>query len=170
MPSFLGWLQPLITQKYEGDCTIVPDLVLKDYTHILNNPTTEDIRRCMRSGEHNTWPSCVFFFFSALLSPFHACLTLSSPDLVTFCFATELTYLSTQYAVERTLGDGLRKSLRCLTPSSRSRMRNHSSWALFPSDHEFSDYDQFSPVFCSPPFFSIASSNEIADWWNSYYC
>jgi TAG lipase/steryl ester hydrolase/phospholipase A2/LPA acyltransferase len=32
-------LQPLISQKYEGDITIVPEVTMDDYNHIISNPT-----------------------------------------------------------------------------------------------------------------------------------
>lgn len=37
--SIVVRLQPLISQKYEGDITIVPEVTLDDYNHIISNPT-----------------------------------------------------------------------------------------------------------------------------------
>ena len=37
--SIITPLQPLVSQKYEGDITIVPDITLDDYLHIISNPT-----------------------------------------------------------------------------------------------------------------------------------
>ncbi len=47
---------PLITQKYEGDCTIVPPMSFKDLVTILTNPNEERVRECVLEGERATWP------------------------------------------------------------------------------------------------------------------
>jgi len=51
----LGFINSLFTQKYTGDVTIVPDVVIKDYTGILSNPSYRYILRCADISEQSTW-------------------------------------------------------------------------------------------------------------------
>jgi len=48
-------LNSLLTQKYTGDVTIVPDVALKDYMGILSNPSLKYIQRCSRISSQSTW-------------------------------------------------------------------------------------------------------------------
>ena len=56
MPSKLNWIQGLLTQKYEGDCTIVPEVKWSDYLHIFANPSEDEIQMRLCEGERLTWP------------------------------------------------------------------------------------------------------------------
>ncbi len=46
----------IATQQYRGDITIIPKIQLGSYVKILKNPTPEDIKHFMLSGERSTWP------------------------------------------------------------------------------------------------------------------
>jgi hypothetical protein len=53
----LGWgIVPLITQKYEGDRTIVPPNHWRDIQRLLVNPDEESLREFVSVGERATWP------------------------------------------------------------------------------------------------------------------
>jgi len=56
LPSILMKLQPLITQKYEGDITIVPRITFEAYSRILSSPNEEFRQKCSRIAEKCTWP------------------------------------------------------------------------------------------------------------------
>jgi len=45
----------ILTQRYTGDVTIVPDIPLSDYMAILSNPTLSYINRCSDQSERSTW-------------------------------------------------------------------------------------------------------------------
>eukprot|EP00500_Bicosoecida_sp_ms1_P003676 CAMPEP_0203813622 /NCGR_PEP_ID=MMETSP0115-20131106/4822_1 /ASSEMBLY_ACC=CAM_ASM_000227 /TAXON_ID=33651 /ORGANISM="Bicosoecid sp, Strain ms1" /LENGTH=782 /DNA_ID=CAMNT_0050722497 /DNA_START=139 /DNA_END=2484 /DNA_ORIENTATION=+ len=49
------WLVPVLTQRYEGDVTIVPPFALRDVTKLLTNPTRKAFYRYIDIGERCTW-------------------------------------------------------------------------------------------------------------------
>ncbi|KJE89682.1 hypothetical protein CAOG_08476 [Capsaspora owczarzaki ATCC 30864] len=53
---FPKMFQPMLTQRYEGDITIVPDLGLLDLAKVLGNPNEKDLQHYLRLGERCTWP------------------------------------------------------------------------------------------------------------------
>eukprot|EP01090_Pellita_catalonica_P015719 TRINITY_DN4308_c0_g1_i1.p1 TRINITY_DN4308_c0_g1~~TRINITY_DN4308_c0_g1_i1.p1 ORF type:complete len:296 (-),score=55.82 TRINITY_DN4308_c0_g1_i1:75-962(-) len=55
-PTLMKWLQPIITQPYEGDITIVPNIPLCDLTKIASNPTEAFRQRAIKRGMISTWP------------------------------------------------------------------------------------------------------------------
>jgi len=60
--NLLGWCQRLtrvlniFTQEYRGTVTVWPIPSIKDYLNILQNPSDEDIQRCISKGMHRTFP------------------------------------------------------------------------------------------------------------------
>eukprot|EP01104_Vermistella_antarctica_P011318 TRINITY_DN3151_c0_g1_i3.p1 TRINITY_DN3151_c0_g1~~TRINITY_DN3151_c0_g1_i3.p1 ORF type:complete len:163 (-),score=14.37 TRINITY_DN3151_c0_g1_i3:24-512(-) len=56
LPSLLVPLQPMFSQKYEGDITIVPDVTWRDMIRILENPSEEMRQECILHAERGTWP------------------------------------------------------------------------------------------------------------------
>lgn len=57
MRSFVYRMQNILSQKYVGDITIVPDLSFSDFSRILVNPTQEDVLEAVSKGEKAIWPS-----------------------------------------------------------------------------------------------------------------
>eukprot|EP01135_Chromosphaera_perkinsii_P008205 Nk52_evm27s1178 gene=Nk52_evmTU27s1178 len=55
-PGIFKKLQPILTQKYQGDITIVPDIAFRDVLKYLSNPTKSTLIECMQAGERATWP------------------------------------------------------------------------------------------------------------------
>eukprot|EP00128_Syssomonas_multiformis_P009697 Colp12_sorted_trinity150504_noHs@13208 len=55
-PRMLSWIPSVISQKYEGDVTIVPQIGWKDMSMILSNPSEEILQHCIEVGERSTWP------------------------------------------------------------------------------------------------------------------
>jgi len=55
LPNFLVNLPGIVSQKYIGDITIVPNLTKSDYSNLLSNPTPEWIRECTKKTERLTW-------------------------------------------------------------------------------------------------------------------
>jgi len=48
-------LNGILTQRYTGDVTIVPDIPFKHYMAILSNPTLSYVRGCSDQSERSTW-------------------------------------------------------------------------------------------------------------------
>ncbi len=64
----LGWgLVPLITQKYEGDRTIVPPMTPHDLAQLLVNPDVDRVNYCVKAGERATWPHATWLKNSLLI-------------------------------------------------------------------------------------------------------
>jgi hypothetical protein len=53
-------VQSIMSQRYYGDITIVPNISHSDFLKILSNPTPESIREATLKGERATWPSILF--------------------------------------------------------------------------------------------------------------
>ncbi|CAO3645961.1 unnamed protein product [Mucor hiemalis] len=56
LPSFFYKIQSIMSQKYSGDITIVPDVGYCDFLKVLSNPTSDYVVDCMRRGQQATWP------------------------------------------------------------------------------------------------------------------
>ncbi|RKF57296.1 Lipase 4 [Erysiphe neolycopersici] len=55
-PTLSTKLNSVLSQKYSGDITILPEIELKDLPLILTNPTPEFMERAFLCGERATWP------------------------------------------------------------------------------------------------------------------
>ena len=55
-PNLFTKLRSILSQKYSGDITILPEITIQDLPHILSNPTPEFMIRNCISGEKATWP------------------------------------------------------------------------------------------------------------------
>ncbi|RUS22447.1 hypothetical protein BC937DRAFT_89121 [Endogone sp. FLAS-F59071] len=55
-PSFFYRVQAIMSQRYYGDITIVPDIGYADFLKILSNPTPKMVVEATIRGEHATWP------------------------------------------------------------------------------------------------------------------
>ncbi|KAF8245188.1 patatin-domain-containing protein [Wilcoxina mikolae CBS 423.85] len=49
-------IKAVLSQKYSGDITILPEIVVTDLVHLLKNPTPEFMLRASLCGERATWP------------------------------------------------------------------------------------------------------------------
>ena len=47
----------MLSQRYSGDITIVPDISYTDYPALMSNPTPEFLVEARLQGERATWPS-----------------------------------------------------------------------------------------------------------------
>ncbi|KAG0323811.1 hypothetical protein BGZ99_002481, partial [Dissophora globulifera] len=56
MPELIHKVQAIMSQRYYGDITIVPDLGVDDYLNIVSNPTVEFLVDATLKGERATWP------------------------------------------------------------------------------------------------------------------
>jgi len=56
IPPMLSSLHPLLTQKYVGDITIIPQITWRDYMFLISNPTPEMIATCVQKGMKSAWP------------------------------------------------------------------------------------------------------------------
>ncbi|KAG1139955.1 hypothetical protein G6F37_010344 [Rhizopus arrhizus] len=56
IPSFFNKIQSIISQKYSGDITIVPEVGYSDFLRVLSNPTEKSIEDAIVRGERATWP------------------------------------------------------------------------------------------------------------------
>ena len=55
-PNTLGKVISVLSQKYSGDITIMPEISYADFPRILANPTPEFMYHAMLCGERATWP------------------------------------------------------------------------------------------------------------------
>ncbi len=55
-PNALHRLLSVLTQKYDGDITIIPDLTLADVRLLLADPSRDQIDSSIRRGARATWP------------------------------------------------------------------------------------------------------------------
>jgi TAG lipase/steryl ester hydrolase/phospholipase A2/LPA acyltransferase len=54
-PNYLTKLRSVLSQKYAGDITILPEISYASFPQILSNPTPEFMITSMRAGERATW-------------------------------------------------------------------------------------------------------------------
>ena len=55
-PNILTKTVSVLSQKYSGDITILPEISYADFPRMLSNPTPQFMRQSMLSGERATWP------------------------------------------------------------------------------------------------------------------
>ncbi|KAL6716529.1 Lipase 5 [Lecanora helva] len=55
-PNTLTKVVSVLSQKYSGDITILPEISYADFPRMLSNPTKEFMQQAMLSGERATWP------------------------------------------------------------------------------------------------------------------
>lgn len=55
-PNALTKAVSVLSQKYSGDITILPEISYADFPRMLSNPTPEFMEQAMLSGERATWP------------------------------------------------------------------------------------------------------------------
>lgn len=55
-PNTLTKAVSVLSQKYSGDITILPEISYADFPRMLSNPTTEFMLNAQLSGERATWP------------------------------------------------------------------------------------------------------------------
>jgi TAG lipase/steryl ester hydrolase/phospholipase A2/LPA acyltransferase len=55
-PNYFTKAQSILSQKYSGDITILPEISYANFPRILKNPNTEFMLQAMLSGERATWP------------------------------------------------------------------------------------------------------------------
>lgn len=61
MPGLIQKTQAIMSQRYYGDITIVPNLGVEDYLNIVSNPTIDVLVDATLKGERATWPSKSLF-------------------------------------------------------------------------------------------------------------
>lgn len=55
-PNLLTKAVSVLSQKYSGDITILPEISYADFPRMLSNPTEEFMHQAMLTGERATWP------------------------------------------------------------------------------------------------------------------
>ena len=55
-PNTLTKVISVLSQKYSGDITIMPEISYADFPRILQNPTSKFMHQAMLGGERATWP------------------------------------------------------------------------------------------------------------------
>ncbi|KAL2061288.1 hypothetical protein VTL71DRAFT_7561 [Oculimacula yallundae] len=55
-PNLVTKARSVLSQKYSGDITILPEIEYKDFPRMLKNPTTEFMLQACLCGERATWP------------------------------------------------------------------------------------------------------------------
>lgn len=65
----------IVAQKYMGDINIIPPRQAANVLRILSNPSVDDVRRFIETGERATWPKIELIRNTTLISrTFHDCL------------------------------------------------------------------------------------------------
>ncbi|KAH8885797.1 patatin-domain-containing protein [Thozetella sp. PMI_491] len=55
-PNLFTKLRSILSQKYSGDITILPEIAIQDLPNILSNPTSAFMLRTCLAGERAAWP------------------------------------------------------------------------------------------------------------------
>jgi TAG lipase / steryl ester hydrolase / phospholipase A2 / LPA acyltransferase len=55
-PNLVTKARSVLSQKYSGDITILPEIYYRDFPRMLKNPTAEFMVQACLSGERATWP------------------------------------------------------------------------------------------------------------------
>jgi TAG lipase/steryl ester hydrolase/phospholipase A2/LPA acyltransferase len=55
-PNLVTKCQSILSQKYSGDITILPEISYADFPRMLKNPNSEFMERTCLAGERATWP------------------------------------------------------------------------------------------------------------------
>ncbi|KAI8079954.1 acyl transferase/acyl hydrolase/lysophospholipase [Halteromyces radiatus] len=55
-PSIFSKMKAVMSQKYSGDITIVPDVNYTDFFKVLSNPSQEFVAHAIAQGDRATWP------------------------------------------------------------------------------------------------------------------
>ncbi|KAF8950883.1 hypothetical protein BGZ52_001188 [Haplosporangium bisporale] len=69
MPGLIHKVQAIMSQRYYGDITIVPDMGVEDYLNIVSNPTPDSLMASTLKGEKATWPRKTFVSLDVCLKP-----------------------------------------------------------------------------------------------------
>lgn len=56
MPNLMSKMQSILSQKYSGDITILPEIAMNELPRLLTNPDSEFMLRSLSQGEKATWP------------------------------------------------------------------------------------------------------------------
>eukprot|EP01135_Chromosphaera_perkinsii_P012209 Nk52_evm28s2612 gene=Nk52_evmTU28s2612 len=56
LPKAFISAKSLLSQRYQGDITIVPNMRLRDYLTVIGNPSDDYLRIAAKEGERSTWP------------------------------------------------------------------------------------------------------------------
>jgi TAG lipase/steryl ester hydrolase/phospholipase A2/LPA acyltransferase len=60
MPDATNKVRAILSQRYEGDITIIPDIAWSQFLRLLVNPSDEMMTEAMLRGERATWPSILY--------------------------------------------------------------------------------------------------------------
>lgn len=55
-PNILGKTRSILSQRYSGDITILPEVSYSQFPKVLQNPTTDFMIQALLHGERATWP------------------------------------------------------------------------------------------------------------------
>ena len=56
LPNLVTKTISVLSQKYSGDITILPEISYSDFPRMLSNPTVEFMKQALLAGEQATWP------------------------------------------------------------------------------------------------------------------
>ena len=56
LPTTISKIRSVLSQRYSGDITILPEVSYTQFPRVLRNPTTDFMTNAMLSGEKATWP------------------------------------------------------------------------------------------------------------------
>ncbi|GAB7353613.1 hypothetical protein MBLNU459_g4029t2 [Dothideomycetes sp. NU459] len=56
LPTTMSKVRSVLSQRYSGDITILPEVSYTQFPNVLRNPTVEFMVQAMLSGERATWP------------------------------------------------------------------------------------------------------------------
>ncbi|KAI8071607.1 putative esterase of the alpha-beta hydrolase superfamily [Gongronella butleri] len=114
MPSMFSKIHSIMSQKYTGDITIVPDIGIADFFTVLTNPTEEYVSHAIRQGERATYPKMSMIYN-------HLQIELTIDDILYRLRLRHVSDMSARPPLES-------RSASTLTlKSNRQRKREHNS-------------------------------------------
>ncbi|KAJ8069980.1 hypothetical protein OCU04_000384 [Sclerotinia nivalis] len=151
-PNLVTKCKSILSQKYSGDITILPEISFKDFPRILKNPTSEFMVQACLAGERATWPK--------LSRVWNHCAVELELDAAVQQLRARVVFSPSEVNLRRLrTGDDSRKSTR-----RTGRQRTDSGNLLLMSrdgDSEFSEQIRERRSPSRPPLRTTASVLDI---------
>ncbi|KAF1990216.1 patatin-domain-containing protein [Aulographum hederae CBS 113979] len=123
-PNYLSKARSVLSQRYSGDITILPEVAYANFPRVLQNPTTEFMLNAMYAGERATWPK-----LSRIQN--HCAIELALDDAVQRLRA-RVVFSPSQVDLRMSNYERARTSVRPMSAHGRGRARNNPHFS-FPA-------------------------------------
>ena len=128
LPNLLTKAVSVLSQKYSGDITILPEISYSDFPRMLSNPTIDFMQQALLAGERATWPK-----ISIIKN--HCALELALDDAVQklrarVVFEPEEIEMRRSLHVKRNSYTGSHRTIRTRTNNGRPLSQNSAKEPL----------------------------------------